>query len=341
MNIRDAIQLVLYVAILFLATKPMGTYLEKVYDGEPTFLSRFLSPVERLFYHLIGVNPDEDQHWTRYSIHLLVFSAITLIFTYVILRLQHLLPLNPAGMGAITPDLAFNTAMSFATNTDWQSYAGESTLSYLSQMVGLTFHNFISAAVGMGVAVALIRSLTRKESRGIGNFWVDLVRGNLYVLLPLCVVLAIFLMSQGVIQNFLPYKEILTIEGAKQVIPQGPVASQVAIKLLGTNGGGFFNANASHPFENPTPFSNFVQMLSIFLIPSGLVYLLGRKVNQVRHGWAVWTAMLLIFIGGPSPVPTSNTKGIQFCLSLAVPAPRASKERKCDSEFSIQPSLPP
>ena len=265
--------------------------------GEDIFFSR-LGPIEKLIYKLIGVNPDEDQHWTKYSIHLLVFSAVTLAFTYGILRLQQVLPLNPQGQGVINPHLAFNTAMSFTTNTNWQFYGGESTMSYLSQMIGLAFHNFISAAVGISVAVALIRGIARKEGKGIGNFWADMVRCNLYVLLPICVLFAIFLISQGMIQNFLPYTDVMTLEGVKQTIAQGPVASQVAIKMLGTNGGGFFNANAAHPFENPTALSNFIQMLSIFIIPSALVYLLGRKVKNTRHGWAVWAAMAIMFIGG-------------------------------------------
>jgi K+-transporting ATPase ATPase A chain len=298
MTSRDYLQLVLFVLVLLATAKPLGVYMDNVFDGTRTFLSPVLGPVERLLYRLLGVNPDEDQHWTKYSIHLLIFSAVTLVFTYGILRLQQILPLNPQGQGTVVPHLAFNTAMSFTTNTNWQSYGGESTMSYLSQMVGLAFHNFMSAAVGIAAAVALIRGISRKEGKGIGNFWVDLVRCNLYVLLPICIVFAVFLISQGMIQNFLPYTDVTTLEGAKQTIAQGPVASQVAIKMLGTNGGGFFNANAAHPFENPTPLSNFIQMLSIFIIPSALVYLLGRKVKNIRHGWAVWTAMAILFIGG-------------------------------------------
>ena len=298
MFLRDYIQFLLFIVILGVTAKPLGLYMGKVFEGTRTLLSPVLHPVEHLLYRLIGVDPNEDQHWTKYAIHLLVFSAVTLAFTYAILRLQHLLPLNPAGMGVVSPHLAFNTAMSFTTNTNWQSYGGESTMSYLSQMVGLTFHNFISAAVGIAVAVALIRGLARKESKGIGNFWADMIRCNLYVLLPICVIFAVFLISQGMIQNFLAYQDVTTLEGAKQTIAMGPVASQIAIKMLGTNGGGFFNANAAHPFENPTALSNFLQMLSIFLIPSGLVYLLGSKVKNIRHGWAVWSAMAIIFIAG-------------------------------------------
>ena len=298
MTSQDYIQFALFVGMLWLITKPLGIYMAKVFDGTKTFLSPLLAPVEKLIYRILGVNPNEDQAWTRYSIHLLVFSAIGCAFTYAILRLQHHLPLNPAGMGVISPHLAFNTAMSFTTNTNWQSYSGESTMSYLSQMVGLTFHNFTSAAVGISVAVALIRGISRKEAKGIGNFWVDLIRCHLYVLLPLCIVYAVFLISQGMIQNFSSYVDVTTLEGAKQTIAQGPVASQVAIKMLGTNGGGFFNANAAHPYENPTPLSNFIQMLSIFSIGSALVYMLGRKVKNLKHGWAVWVTMTILFVGG-------------------------------------------
>jgi K+-transporting ATPase ATPase A chain len=298
MTLRDCSQLILYLVLLALSAKPMGLYLERVFDGTPTFLSPVLGPLERLLYRLIGVDAKEEQHWTRYGIDLLVFSAVSLAFTYSILRLQQYLPLNPAGQGVIPAHLAYNTAMSFTTNTNWQSYGGESTMSYLSQMVALVFHNFISAAVGIAVAVALVRGIARKESKTVGNFWADMVRGNLYVLLPICIVFAVFLVSQGMIQNLSPYTSATTLEGATQTIAQGPVASQVAIKMLGTNGGGFFNANAAHPYENPTPLSNFIQILSIFLIPSGLVYLLGSKVKNLRHGWAVWSAMAICFVAG-------------------------------------------
>ena len=298
MSLRDWLQLGLFLLILFGVTKPIGIYLERVFDGANTLLSPILGPLERLIYATLRLDPEEDQPWTTYAIHLIVFSAVGLVFTYAILRLQHLLPLNPAGMGVISPHLAFNTAMSFTTNTNWQSYAGEGTLSYLSQMLALVIHNFFSAAVGIAVAAALIRGISRKESKGIGNFWADMVRCNLYILLPLCIVYAVFLLSQGVIQNFLAYVNVTTLEGVKQVIPQGPVASQIAIKMLGTNGGGFFNANAAHPYENPTALSNFVQMISIFLIPSGLTYMLGRKVKNLKHGWAVWVTMTLLFVVG-------------------------------------------
>jgi potassium-transporting ATPase potassium-binding subunit len=294
----DYIELLTFLGILLLTAKPLGIYLEKVFDGKRVFLTPVLAPIERGIYRVLRVDADEDQYWTKYATRLLVFSAVTLFFTYAILRLQKYLPLNPQGLANLSPDLAFNTAMSFTTNTNWQSYGGESTVSYLSQMVALTLHNFISAAVGIAVAVALIRGLVRREGKGIGNFWADLVRANLYVLLPLSFVFAVVLVSQGMIQNFLSYTEVTTLEGAQQVIAQGPVASQVAIKMLGTNGGGFFNANAAHPFENPTPLSNFLQMLAIFLIPSGLVYQLGRSAKREKHAWSIWVAMATLFVLG-------------------------------------------
>jgi K+-transporting ATPase ATPase A chain len=298
MNYANWIELGLLVGLLAATAKPLGLYLERVYEGKRTLLSPGLGWLERLIYRISGIDADEDQPWTRYTSHLLIFSLVTFVFTYVLLRVQAWLPLNPQKLGAVGSALALNTSMSFTTNTNWQSYGGESTMSYFSQMVALTIHNFLSAAVGMAVAVALIRGLVRKEARGIGNFWADLVRGTLYVLLPICLVYAVFLLSQGVVQNFSAYVEATTVEGAKQLLAQGPVASQVAIKMLGTNGGGFFNANAAHPYENPTPLSNFVQMFSIFLIPSAFAYLLGKMANRQRHGWAVWSAMLILFLIG-------------------------------------------
>jgi K+-transporting ATPase ATPase A chain len=327
MDIFGWIQLALYVLILLLLTKPLGLYLVRVLDAEgKTFLDLLLKPVEKLFYRMLGLDPREEQDWKQYTVSMLLFSLVGMLFTYAILRLQHLLPLNPQGIEPVSPDLAFNTAVSFTTNTNWQNYAGESTLSYFSQMVGLAFHNFVSAATGIAIAAALVRGIVRNTSKTIGNFWVDLVRVNLYLLLPICLVYAVFLISQGMIQNFKPYEKARVIEAATvqvakkdvagqevrdvqgypvieepkveiQTIPQGPMASQVAIKMLGTNGGGFVNANASHPYENPTPLSNFIQMLSIFLIPSGLTYYLGKAVKKQRHGWAVWGAMAILFLG--------------------------------------------
>lgn len=320
------IQLAMFVGILLLLTRPMGVYLMQVLDVKgKTFLDPLLFPVERRLYKLFGVNPDKEQGWKEYTVSLLIFSLIGLLLTYVILRLQHHLPLNPRKFGPLSGHLAFNTAASFTTNTNWQSYSGESTMSYFSQMVGLTFHNFTSAAVGIAVAAALVRGIARHTAKTIGNFWVDVVRVHLYLLIPICLVYAVFLGSQGVIQNFRDYDtahltESATIQVAKQdasgnavndakgnpameekkvetqSIPQGPVASQEAIKMLGTNGGGFFNANSAHPFENPTPLTNFIQMLSIFLIPSGLTYYLGRMVKNQKHGWTVWATMLALFL---------------------------------------------
>ena len=314
------IQLALFVGLLLVLTKPMGVYLTKVLDVEgKTFLDPVMRPVERLLYSLLGIDPKKEQDWKQYTFSLIAFSLVGVLFTYSVLRLQHLLPLNPQELGPVTDQLAFNTAISFTTNTNWQSYAGESTMSYLSQMVGLTFHNFASAATGIAIAAALVRGIARNSSRTIGIFWTDLIRVTLYLLLPICVIYSVFLVSQGMIQNFNPYAKVQVVDPYDAIVPekdsegqqapphgkvetqtivQGPMASQVAIKMLGTNGGGFTNANASHPYENPTPLSNFLQMLSIFLIPSGLTYYLGRVVKNQRHGWAVWTSMAAIFLIG-------------------------------------------
>ncbi len=292
MDLHGWIQLALFLAALFFLAKPIGLYLVRVLDpGGKTVLDPVLKPLERFVFRFAGLDPRTEQDWKRYGTSLLAFSLAGFAFTYAILRFQHLLPLNPQSWGPVPPGLAFNTAASFTTNTNWQNYAGETTLSYLSQMVGLTFQNFVSAAAGIAVSAALVRGIARSSAKTIGNFWVDLVRINLYLLLPICLLLSIFLTSQGVIQNVRPYP---TTEF--QTIPQGPAASQAAIKMLGTNGGGFFNANAAHPYENPTPLSNFIQMLAIFLIPSGLTFYLGRSVRNRRHGWAVWAAMALIFL---------------------------------------------
>ena len=323
------LQLALFFVALAVITKPMGLYLMRVLDANgKTWLDPVLKPLERLTYRLMGVRADEEHNWRQYTWAMLLFSLVSCVFTYAILRLQHLLPLNPQGLGALTPHLAFNTAVSFTTNTNWQSYSGEATMSYFSQMVALTIHNFMSAATGIAIAAALVRGIARQTAQTIGNFWVDLVRITYYLLAPICVVFALFLVSQGVIQNFKPSTvaktyEPYTIPVAKtddkgqpvfaadgktpvmvdqsvdtQTIPQGPVASQIAIKMLGTNGGGYFNANAAHPFENPTPLSNFLQMLSIFAIPSALTWYLGRTVKNQRHGWAVWGAMAAMFVVG-------------------------------------------
>ena len=302
MDLYGWIQLGGFLGILLLVTRPMGIHLYRVLDAEgKTFLDPALKPVERLFYRLLRIDPKTEQDWKRYTVSLLAFSLVGTVATFAVLRLQHVLPLNPQRFGPVGASLAFNTAVSFATNTNWQNYGGESTMSYLSQMVGLALPNFTSAASGIAVAAALVRGIARNTARTVGNFWVDLVRVHLYVLLPICLLYAVFLVSQGMIQNFKPYETMIPVEhGTVQVqtIVQGPMASQVAIKMLGTNGGGYTNANAAHPYENPTPLSNFLQVLSIFLIPSGLTYYLGRMVKNQRHGWAVWSAMAVLFLAG-------------------------------------------
>ena len=332
MNVSGWTQLALYLGVLLLVTKPLGIYLFQVLDGKNTFLEPVLGPVERFTYRLLRVDPRREQGWKKYTAALLLFSLVTMVFTYVALRLQDHLPFHGiidglANKTPITPDLAFNTAASFTTNTNWQAYSGENTMSYFSQMVALASHNFWSAALGIAVAAALVRGIARHESGTVGNFWVDLVRIHYYLLLPLCLIYALFLVSQGTPQNFKPYDaaqltEKQTIQVPKtdaasnpvkdaagnvilqdqavetQSIVEGPMASQMAIKMLGTNGGGFTNANAAHPFENPTPLSNFFQMLSIFAIPSALTYYLGRMVKNQKHGWAVWGAMAAIFLVG-------------------------------------------
>jgi potassium-transporting ATPase potassium-binding subunit len=299
MNIFGGIQLVLFMAVLAALTKPIGLHLVRVLEpGGKTFLDPVLKPIERALYRILGVDPAAEQNWKSYALSLLVFSLVGILFTFAVLRLQHVLPFNPRHFGPLRPDLAFNTAVSFVTNTNWQNYAGEAALSYFSQTVGLVFHQFVSAAVGIAVAAALVRGIARHTAKTIGNFWTDLVRINVHILLPLSFVFSLFLLSQGVVQNFKDYtKAAPAVPGqTAQTIAQGPAASQTAIKMLGTNGGGFFNANAAHPYENPTPLSNFIQMLAIFLIPSGLTYYLGRTVKNQRHGWAVWTVMAMLFL---------------------------------------------
>jgi K+-transporting ATPase ATPase A chain len=294
MTVSGWLQIAFYSVALLLITKPLGIYVLRVYDGSLTWLR----PVERLLYRAAGVDPADDQHWTRYAAAMLIFSAVSMLLTYAALRLQHLLPLNPQGLAAVPDRQAFETAASFTTNTNWQSYSGESTMSYFSQMTQLAFHNFMSAAVGVAVAVALARGIVRRSAGRLGNFWADLVRGTLYLFLPLSALLALLFVQQGVIQNVAHYVTVTTVEGAKQILAMGPVASQEAIKQLGTNGGGFFNANSAHPFENPTPWTNFWQMLAIFAIPAALTYTYGRMAKHQKHGWALWAAMYVLFVGG-------------------------------------------
>ena len=298
MTANGWLQFALFSIVLLLCTKPVGLYLARVIEGERTWLSPILRPVERVIYRLCGVNAEAEMNWRQYLFALLGFSAVTMVFTYAIERLQQYLPWNPQHLGAVGPDLAFNTAASFTTNTNWQFYGGESTMSYFTQMMGLATHNFWSAASGIVVAIALIRGIKRTLSGTIGNFWVDMTRTLLYVLIPLSVISALILVWQGVPQNFNAYAAAHTLEHSAQTIPQGPVASQEAIKELGTNGGGFFNANSAHPYENPTPFSNFFEMMLIFLIGAGLTYTLGTMTGSKGHGWAIYAAMYILFASG-------------------------------------------
>jgi K+-transporting ATPase ATPase A chain len=298
-------QILFYCVVLFAVTKPMGIYMLKVYDGS----YRWLGFLERPIYRICGIDEKEDQHWTSYAVGMLLFSVVTMLVTYVALRLQGNLPLNPQHFPGVVDRQSFETAASFTTNTNWQSYSGESTMSYLSQMSQLAMHNFASAAVGIAIAIAVIRGISRRSAGRIGNFWVDTVRGTLYILIPFSFVLALLFVQQGVIQNFSHYLTVTTLEGAKQTLAMGPVASQEAIKQLGTNGGGFFNANSAHPFENPTPWSNFLQMIAIFVIPAGLTYTLGRMVKHQRHGWAVWAAMFILFFAGTTTAYWAEARG--------------------------------
>ena len=292
----DFVQVGLYIGILLALTPLLGFWMAKVFSGEKTFLTPVLSPIERTIYRVCWVNPNEEMAWKSYAWSVTWFSVLGLLATFFLQIKQSTLPLNPQHFSDVPWALALNTAVSFVTNTNWQAYSGESTLSYATQMCGLTVQNFMSAAVGMAVLIAFIRGLTRKNTCEIGNFWVDLTRATLYVLLPLSLVVAVLLISQGVIQNLLPYVTATTMEGAKQIIPMGPAASQIAIKQLGTNGGGFFGLNSAHPFENPTPFSNFIQVLSILLIPSALVYTFGLMTGARRHAWMIYVVMMSIFL---------------------------------------------
>ncbi len=305
MNSYSWLQLIFYFVVLLLLVRPLGSFMAKVYQGEHTFLDRILGPVERFIYRLSGVKPDEDMNWKTYAIAVMVFNIFGLFLVYALQRLQAFLPLNSQGLGAVSSDSSWNTAVSFVTNTNWQGYGGETTMSYLSQMLALTVQNFLSAATGMAVLIALIRGIVRHTAKGIGNFWVDLTRTTLYILIPLSLVVALVLVSQGVVQTFSPYKTVTLLQpttGANgkavtdQVLAIGPAASQIAIKQLGTNGGGFFNANSSHPFENSTPFSNFIEMLSILIIPAALCYTFGKMVGDTRQGWALLITMTLILI---------------------------------------------
>jgi potassium-transporting ATPase potassium-binding subunit len=325
MRTIDVLRIVVYLGVVFLLVKPLGAYMARVYEGRRTMFDLVLQPLERFLYRACRVNPDEDMSWQTYTVAMLVFTLMGMLLLYALQRLQAILPLNPQAMTAVSPDLSLNTAMSFTTNTNWQNYGGETTLSYFTQMAGLTVKNFVSAAVGLAVMVALIRGLARRTAHAIGNFWVDTVRSCLYILLPLSVVLALLLASQGVVQTLSPYKtttlleptsydqpltdasgkpvldaggkqKTKTVRVSEQVIAVGPVASQIAIKQLGTNGGGFFNTNSTHPFENPTPFSNFLEMLAILMLPAAVCYTFGQMIGDTRQGWALLAAMTIIFL---------------------------------------------
>jgi potassium-transporting ATPase potassium-binding subunit len=327
-------QILLFLALIAAVTKPLGAYMAKLFSRERTFLDPIARPLERLLYRLTGVDENHEMSWMEYATTMLLFSGVSMLLLYVLQRAQAILPWNPQKLAGVDPALAFNTAASFTTNTNWQNYSGESTMSYLVQMVGLAYHNFASAAVGIALAIAFVRGIARSEKKTLGNFWVDLTRATLWILLPMCLVFAMALVSQGVVQNLRPYdtaklvepqlvprvdaggrpvlgadgKPVMDVVG-EQTIAQGPVASQEAIKMLGTNGGGFFNANSAHPFENPTPLTNFLQMLSIFAIPAGLTYSLGRMTGSQRHGWAVWAAMAVLFFCGVTTAYWAEAKG--------------------------------
>jgi len=318
MTTNGWIQIALFCAVVLALVKPLGFYMTRVFSGERTLLSPVLGPVERGLYRVAGLDARQEQTWLGYAGALVAFHVLGFLLLYAILRLQALLPLNPAGQGEVAPDLAFNTSTSFITNTNWQSYGGETTLSYLSQMLGLTHQNFLSAATGIAVAVAMIRGFSRASSRTLGSFWVDVTRATLYVLLPLCVVYALFLVWQGIPQTLGASVDATTLEGAKQSIALGPVASQVAIKMLGTNGGGFFNANAAHPFENPTALSNFVQMVSIFAIGAALTNVFGRMVGDERQGWAILAAMGVLFVAGVTITYWAEAQGSSVLNGLGL-----------------------
>jgi potassium-transporting ATPase potassium-binding subunit len=321
MTTNGWLQILFYFAALLLLTRPLGGFMYRVFEGQKTWIGRLLGPVERSIYRVAGINAQHDQSWLGYTSAMLVFNALGFALLYGILRLQGLLPMNPQGLAGVDPHLAFNTAISFVTNTNWQSYGGETTLSYFSQMVGLTTQNFVSAATGIGVALALTRGIARRKVSGIGNFWVDLTRATLYVLLPLSVVSALVLVALGVPQNLAHYTEATTLEGAKQLIAQGPVASQIAIKQLGSNGGGFFNVNSAHPFENPNALSNFLESLYILLIAAALTNTFGRMVKDEKQGWALFGAMALVLFAGTAAIYAAECSPNPQLATLGVDGP--------------------
>jgi potassium-transporting ATPase potassium-binding subunit len=334
MTTNGWLQILFFLLVVFAITKPLGAFMAKVFNREKTILDFALRPLEKLLYRVCGVQEDREMRWIEYGTSMLLFSAVSMFLLYLIARAQHFLGFNPQGLANIGPDLAWNTAASFTTNTNWQSYVPETTMSYLTQMAGLAYHNFASAAVGIALAIAVIRGIARRESKTIGNFWVDLTRSFLWVLLPISFVVALVLVSQGVVQNLKPYAtaqltepQTVQTQGsdgktttqtvAQQTIALGPVASQEAIKMFGTNGGGFFNTNSAHPFENPTPFTNFLEMILIFAIPSGLTYTLGRMTGSPRHGWAIWSAMAALFLVGVFAAYTAESRGNPEIASIA------------------------
>ncbi len=319
MTFNGWIQIAIYCALILVSVKPLGLYMARVYNGERTFMTAILRPLERGIYAVCGVDEAREQHWIRYTTGMLVFSLASFLFVYGLQRLQAVLPLlNPAGMAAVAPDSAFNTAVSFATNTNWQGYSGEATMSYLTQMAGLTVQNFVSAAVGIALAIALIRGFARRSANTVGNFWVDLTRGTLYVLLPMSVVVCLALVALGVPQTFGAYVDATTLEGGKQLIAVGPAASQIAIKQLGTNGGGFFNANSAHPLENPGALSNLIEMWSILAISAALTYTFGHMVKNTRQGWAIFAVMAALFLGGLAVTYWAEAQGNPALAAMGV-----------------------
>ena len=334
-------QILVYALVILALTKPLGVYMFRVFEGERQPLRRLFGPIERATYRLCGVDPRVEQTWSQYTVALLVFSAFGVLVTYAIQRLQGVLPFNPQSLAAVTPHLSFNTAVSFTTNTNWQSYGGESTMSYLTQMAGLTWHNFVSAGAGLGVALALGRGFTRRlpadGPKTLGNFWVDLVRSVLYLLLPLSVVTALALVAGGLIQNLAPYLTVTTLEGAQQVLALGPTASQIAIKQLGTNGGGFFNVNSAHPFENATAITNFIECLSILVLPAAQVYMYGLMARSTKHGWALFAAMSIMFFMGIGVCYWAEARGNPIVASVGASQPIGNMEGK-ETRFGVAES---
>src|SRR5450755_4561457 len=327
MTLIGIVQILVFFAIIVAITKPIGSFMYRVFEGQRTFLHPILGPIERLIYRISGIREDEEQSWVRYSASLISLSIFSFLFVYLIQRLQGYLPLNPmhfstsqapTGATTMTPDLAYNTAVSFMTNTNWQSYSPDTTMSYLTQMAALAVQNFVSAAVGIAVAVAMIRGFARHSAKTIGNFWVDVTRCTLYILLPICILATLFFVGQGSIQNFKGPATVTTLEGAAQVIEQGPLASQLAIKMLGTNGGGYFNANSAHPYENPTPLANLLQMLLIFSLGAGLTYMFGKAVKDTRQGWAIFAAMAMMFLIGVFVCYWAEQRGNPMVANMGV-----------------------